>query len=45
MGETPHLIGDSFLDYRLRELIARGEIDADDATARLASMRVRRRPP
>jgi hypothetical protein len=44
MGESPHLIGDSFLDYRLRELIARGEIEADDATARLPSMRVRRRP-
>jgi hypothetical protein len=45
MRETPHLIGDSFLDDRLRELIARGKIEADDATVRLASMRVRRRPP
>lgn len=45
MGGSPQAIGDSFLDYRLRELIARGEIEADDATVRLPSMRVRRRPP
>lgn len=43
MGTSPHLIGDSFLDYRLRVLIARGEIEADDAALRLRSMRVRRR--
>lgn len=42
MGESPHLIGDSFLDYRLRELITRGELEADDATLRLAALRVRR---
>jgi hypothetical protein len=45
MGESPHLIGDSFLDYRLRELIAHGAIEADDANARLAAMRVRRQSP
>ncbi len=45
MGESVQLIGDTFLDHRLRELIARGGIDAEDATARLASLRVRRRPP
>lgn len=43
MGTSPHLIGDSFLDYRLRVLIARGEIEADDAALRLRSMRVRHR--
>jgi hypothetical protein len=42
MGEGPDTIGDYYLDYRLRELIARGEIEADDGTARLAAMRVRR---
>jgi hypothetical protein len=45
MGESTHLIADSFLDYRLRELIARGEIEADDAAVRLASLRVRRVSP
>ena len=45
MGESPQLVGDSFLDYRLRKLIARDEIEAHDAAVRLASMRIRRRPP
>ena len=44
MAESPHLIGDSFLDYRLRELIARGELEAKGATLRLAALRVRRPP-
>ena len=42
MGESPYLIGDSFLDYRLRELIARGEIEAVEAEVRLPFLRVRR---
>jgi hypothetical protein len=45
MGERRHIIGDSFLDYRLRELISGGAIEADDANARLAAMRVRRQSP
>ncbi len=45
MGESPHTIGDSYLDYRLHDLIAREDVDADDGTARLAAMRVRRRSP
>lgn len=42
MGTSRYLIGDSFLDYRLRVLIAGGEIEADDAALRLRLMRVRR---
>lgn len=44
MGTSPYLIGDSFLDYRLRALIAEGKVEADDATLRLRQMRVRCRP-
>ena len=45
MGESPHTIEDSYLDYRLRELIARGKIEADKAKVRLAAMLIRRRSP
>jgi hypothetical protein len=45
LAASPHLIPDTFLDGRLRELIARGDIEADNAAARLAAMRIRRRYP
>lgn len=42
MGESIHLIGDTFLDYRLRELIAQGLVEADGTEKALYHMQVRR---
>lgn len=43
MGRSPYLIGDAFLDYRLRELIAEGIIETRGGDHRLNLMQVRRR--
>ena len=42
MGYSDLLIGDTFLNYRLRELIAQGMIDALDAETQLQHLQVRR---
>lgn len=41
LGDSPHLIGDAFIDYRLRQLAEAGVIEADDLRQDLRSMRVR----
>jgi hypothetical protein len=43
MGHSPVLVGDTFLNYRLRELIAKGIFEAVDADKHLQLMQVRRR--
>jgi hypothetical protein len=43
MGESPHLIGDAFLNYRLRQLLAAGTIEAVDQAQSLSSLQIRRR--
>lgn len=41
LRDSPLLIGDAFIDYRLRQLIAVGAIEADDLDQELPSLRVR----
>lgn len=43
LRESPHLIGDAFIDYRLRQLLAVGAIEAIDADQELRSLQIRRR--
>jgi hypothetical protein len=43
MGESPHLIGDAFIDYRLRQLLAAGTIEAVDPDQDLRSLQIRQR--
>jgi hypothetical protein len=43
MGESPHLIGDAFISYRLRQLLAAGKIEAADQDQDLRSLQIRRR--
>ncbi len=42
MGQSEFLVGDTFINYRLRELVGRGVIEADDAHKQLRFMKVRR---